>query len=112
MMPLPSLIAAFTDKAGKILSPWNYYLQQFTQAPPQFLAIAPDGSPFEYEAKEPGYVAVNGGTVSLLEITRGGTFTIQVTGNIAPVAIGDVVRVTYSIAPNVIFMPSYGQRTG
>ena len=112
MMPIPNLYAPFVDKLGKLLAPWNFYLQQFTQAPPQFLAIAPDGSPFEYQAVEPGHVAVNGGTVSQIQVTRGGNFTVQVSANIVPVAIGDVVRVTYSVAPTLIFMPSYGQRTG
>lgn len=38
------------------------YLQQFTQAPPKFLPITVDTSPFSYTAKEPGFVFVNGGS--------------------------------------------------
>lgn len=112
MIPLPNLIAAFVDRAGKIQSPWNYYLQQFTQAPPNILEVIPDGSPFEYTAVEPGTVAITDGTVSVVTLTRG-VITIDITGQILiPVSIADTVEITYSVLPTVQFIPSYGQRTG
>lgn len=112
MIPLPNTMSPFVGKMGKIIAPWIQYLQQFTQAPPTILDIIPDGSPFEYTAKEPGLVAVAGGTVSAIGLTRG-LVTISVTGvKLIPVSINDVVEVTYSVLPTIQFIPSYGQRTG
>lgn len=84
------------------------YLQQFTQAPPPFIQIDVDGSPFSYTAKEPGYVIVSAGTVSAVALTRG-TDTLDFTGQMqVPVSIGDTVTVTYSVLPTITFIPIYG----
>lgn len=105
-------MSPFVGKMGKVISPWIQYLQQFTQAPPTILAVVPNGSPFSYTAKEPGLVAVSGGTVSAISLTRG-VVTIDVTGvKLIQVSINDVVEVTYSVLPTIRFIPSYGQRTG
>lgn len=112
MIPLPTLLAPFVDNRGKIKQPWNFYLQQFTQAPPSILTITVGGSPFSYQAVEPGVIAVTGGTISAITLTRG-IITINVTGEkLIPVAIADTVEITYSVLPTVQFIPSYGQRTG
>lgn len=84
------------------------YLQQFTQAPPKFVAITVDTSPFSYTAKEPGFVFVAGGTVSALALTRG-TDMLDMTGQkIVPVSINDTVTATYSVLPTMVFIPIYG----
>lgn len=112
MIPLPSLIAPFVKGKGLIASPWNFYLQQFTQAPPNILPVTPNISPSSYQAVEPGVIAVTGGTVSAIALKRG-VITIDVTGQkLIPVSINDIVEVTYSVLPTIQFIPSYGQRTG
>ncbi len=112
MLPLPNLMQSFVGAMGRIKPPWNFYLQQFTQAPPDILDLTVGASPFEYQAVEPGIVAVTGGTVSDIILTRGLT-DIIVTGQILiPVSINDIVTITYSVLPTMQFLPSYGQRTG
>lgn len=108
MQPFPQTIARFVDIAGRILQPWQQYLQQFTQAPPPFMQITVDGSPFSYIAREPGYVIISGGTVSAITLTRGST-TLTFTGQLqVPVSINDTVTVTYSVLPTIRFIPIYG----
>lgn len=111
MVPLPNLSAWFVDKKGCIVRPWISFLQQFVQAPPPFLNITPDPSPFIYQASEPGTIAVIGGTVSQIDLIRGSD-TLNVTGSILiPLSIADGIEITYSVLPIVTFIPSYGQNT-
>lgn len=115
MVPFYSTITRFVDATGKVLQPWISYLQQFTIAPPPFLDITVDGSPFEYEAKEPGFLFISGGTVTDISLTRGADTIIVApdTANprLIPVGIMDIVTVTYAIIPIIKFIPSYGQNT-
>jgi len=111
MIGLPSQLAPLVDNFGKILRPWTQYLQQFTQAPPKFMTVIVTASPFSYKVKEPGSVAITGGTVSAIVLTRG-TQSINLTGTkIIPVSINDVITVTYSLLPTITFIPAYGQNT-
>ncbi len=109
MQPLPNQSSPFVNKVtGTIVSPWNSYLQQFTQAPPKFLAIIVGVSPFSYTAKEPGYVSIAGGVVSAITLTRG-SVSIDVTGvKLIPVSIDDIIKITYTGLPTVKFIPVYG----
>ncbi len=111
MLPLPNVLQDFVNGGRKIVTPWIQYLQQFTIAPPSFLDITLSGSPFEYVAVEPGNLFISGGAISLITLTRG-TETITVSGSIlVPVAVADTVEITYTVAPTVKFIPSYGQNT-
>lgn len=110
MQTFPSTLSRFVSTAGIILQPFISYLQQFTIAPPAFSDITVGASPFEYEAKEPGNVFIDGGMVSAITLTRG-TDTITVTGSLIPVGINDIVTITYSVLPAMKFIPSYGQNT-
>lgn len=84
------------------------YLQQFTQAPPKFVAIVVGISPFSYIAVEPGNIFVNGGTVSAVHLFRGSD-DLDFTGQkLVPVSINDIVKVTYTVLPTITFLPIYG----
>lgn len=115
MVPLPNLGAAIANNLGKLLQPWVSYLQQFTQAPPDFADVSLGGSPFLYIAKEPGTIFVSGGTVSSITLTRGRITIIIATSTatprLIPVGIEDSVSVTYSVLPTIQFIPAYGQNT-
>jgi len=113
MIPLPNTLAPFVDKLGKIIRPWNSYLQQFTQQPPSVASITVSASPFSYTAREPGNVAITSGTISNVRLTRG-IVNIDFgsgTNKVIPVGINDIVTITYSVLPTVRFLPSYGQTT-
>jgi len=115
MLPLPNIVQNFVDRVGQIKSPWIQYLQQFTIAPPAFLIIDAGSSPYDYEAKEPGNVFISGGTVSGISLTRGPDtiilFPDTSVARFVPVAVNDIVTITYSVKPNIKFIPSYGQNT-
>lgn len=111
MIGLPSQLAPLVSSAGRILRPWTQYLQQFTQAPPNFMIVTVSASPFSYKVKEPGSVTIVGGTVSAVILTRG-TSSIDLTGTkIIPVSINDIITITYSVLPTINFIPAYGQNT-
>ncbi len=117
MVPFGTTLTKFVSQAGLIVQPWIAYLQQFTIPPPSFLDIdvgLPSGPTtiFEYEAKEPGYLSITGGTIITIILNRG-TDTITMTIDLIPVAINDIVVITYSgaVVPTIKFIPSYGQNT-
>jgi predicted Rossmann-fold nucleotide-binding protein len=73
--------------------------------PPQ--SVTSGASPYTYTAARAGYVYVSGGTVSLMEFGRNGTFILcGVIAGMVPVAPGDRVRVTYVVAPTMTFVAS------
>jgi len=112
MIPLPNLIAPFVGKGGRLLAPFIQYLQQFTQAPPNIADIIVGASPFNYVAQEPGNVSITGGTIGSISLSRGLLF-IDVTGQkLIPVAIKDVISVSYTVLPTMKFLANYGQNTG
>lgn len=76
-------------------------LQPSQDAP---VSIAVGASVFTYTAPETGAVIVNGGTVSLVEYGRNGTFISTGTPAIFPVSRNDKVRVTYSVTPAMTFV--------
>ena len=84
---------------------WLTYLQGLSSQPgaPQTITIG--ASPLSFTAAGSGSLAVNGGTVSAKTLTRGGT-TVSISANMIPVANNDVVTVTYSAAPSLVFIPN------
>lgn len=70
-------------------------------------AVVPGLSPFTYTAPRDGRVIVSGGTVTTIEIGRGGAFVVVgLVAGIVPVTANDRVRVTYVVAPTMTFMPT------
>ncbi len=102
-------MAKLVDTTGRMLTPWNSYFQQFTQAPASAIPITVGASPFDYTVREPGTLVITGGTVTGVRLTRGSTIiTLASTNNVIPVGINDVVRVTYTVLPTLILLPYYG----
>lgn len=65
-------------------------------------------SPFSYTASAQGFLVVQGGTVSQITLTRARVANLDM-GVIAgpiPMDNGDVVTITYTVAPNVTFIPT------
>lgn len=71
------------------------------------VAITPGASPYSYTASFDGSVIVNPGTVSAIAISRDGTtfFTTGVTAGMFPMSRGDILKVTYTVAPTMTFLP-------
>lgn len=70
-------------------------------------SITPTGSPFTYTAPFAGSVAITAGTVSAIAIIRQTTSVATgLTTGLIPVSRGDQVKVTYTGAPTMTFIPS------
>jgi hypothetical protein len=69
-------------------------------------SITPGASPYVYTAAFDGTVAVTGGTVSAITITRQGTSVATgITTGLIPLSRLDQLQVTYSVAPTMTFLP-------
>ncbi len=70
-------------------------------------AISPSGSPFSYVAPVGGNVIVSGGTVSQILYSRDGStfYGTGQTSGMFPLSQGDTLKVTYSAAPTMTFVP-------
>jgi len=84
-------------------NPWMIWFQQLASQPAAPFSVAPTGSPFNYTASGKGSLAVSGGTVSAITLTRGGE-TVPM-GNLIPMVNNDVATITYSVAPTLSFVP-------
>lgn len=69
-------------------------------------SITVGASPFTYTAPHAGTVAVTGGTVSAIAFIRqGATVATGMTVGLIPVSRGDQVKVTFTAAPTMTFVP-------
>lgn len=66
--------------------------------------VTPGASPYTYTAPNDGNIIVQGGTVTVIELGRNGTFaTTGLTAGVVPMKRGDQLRVTYAVAPTMTF---------
>jgi hypothetical protein len=70
------------------------------------VAVTVGGSPFAFTATSGGYIILRGGTVSAVEVTRTVTTLTGQTAGVFPLSQGDVLTVTYSALPAMVFVPS------
>lgn len=69
-------------------------------------SITPGASPYAFTATREGVLSLLAGTVSVKTFTRAGTtISLNITDNIIPMQTGDVVTVTYTVAPTYKFIP-------
>ena len=70
-------------------------------------AVVLGASPYAYQAQRAGTVIVSGGTVSAIDFSRSGTtyYSTGATAGVFPVSALDYLRITYTVAPTVTFVP-------
>lgn len=69
-------------------------------------AVTPGASPYTFTAGRDGHLIVRAGTVSQIDYVRNGaTSAIGVTAGLFPLLVGDGIRITYTVAPTVTFIP-------
>lgn len=102
--PVPNINSPLVDKTGKLISPWNSFFQQFTQAPPNAIVVAVGASPLAITpGGAHGTLAIQGGTLTAVKLIRG-TIIINVgTTRVVPMRINDTVEITYAVAPTAIY---------
>lgn len=107
-LTLPNYRQALADK-GNTSSPWyKFFSGLFTGKPPSAeVTVTVGTSPYTYTATQRGFLIVQGGTVSLIQWSRGGVanHTTGQTQGCFPVSAGDSLIITYTGAPNVTFVP-------
>lgn len=90
-------------------SVWYRWFQDIDRGTPPSaeLAVPLTGSPYTYTALEKGFVIVSGGTVSLIRFSRisGTAYTTGQTAGVFPLSFGDMLIITYTVAPTVTFVP-------
>ena len=77
---------------------------------PQAQPAAPvtvGASPYTWSAPFTGCLSITGGTVSAISIIRQGTTVATgITAGLVPVSKLDQVKITYSVLPTVVFLPT------
>lgn len=94
---------------GSISSAWYRFWQGLFSGVPggNVSVIAPGVTPFTYIAPLGGVVIIGGGTVTQVQFSRDGAsfFVTGQTNGMFPVSQGDQLVVTYSVPPNMTFVP-------
>lgn len=106
-VPSP-ILPAVDPKTGKLASVWYQFLARLAQltAESPMMAPAVGASPFIFIASTIGNMFVTGGTVSSIVLTRSGTSISCQANQFIPMAAGDTITVTYTVAPTMTFVPS------
>lgn len=97
------------DTKGIINRTWYQFWIDVWKGKPQG-GISPQAvtsSPFTYQAATKGFMVIQGGTVTLIQFTRDGITNVNTgqTAGCIPLAQGDLVIVTYSVAPTMTWIP-------
>lgn len=103
---VPSSAQAIADPTGRVTTPWQRFFNALVSASAPIQTVTVGASPFSFRAGSGGSLAISGGTVSSITLTR---YTVTAptgaTSGIIPVSNGDVVTITYSGLPTVNFVP-------
>lgn len=105
---LPADRRAVDAKTGAWINYWYQWAVRISQltAERPIAAVTVGGSPFTYTAATIGNMFVTGGTVSSIVLTRSGVSITCQANQFIPMAAGDTVTVTYTVAPTMTFVPS------
>jgi len=104
---VPSSQQAIADRGGFVTTPWQRFFNSLVSAAAAVQTVTVTSSPYTYRAGSGGSLAVSGGTVSSITITRNNVVVpTGATAGISPVANGDLVTITYSGLPAVSFIPA------
>lgn len=111
-MPDPSVTqppasVPVVDDRRYVTEAWLAFFSSLTSAPPTIQALTLTGSPFVFIASYPGNLLLMNGTITAITLTRA-RVTVTITGvtpGFIPVGLGDVVTITYAVAPDAWFVP-------
>jgi hypothetical protein len=103
---VPNSNQPIADPKGMVTQVWQRFFGALVAPPAAATAVAVSASPTSFTASERGSVVVSGGTISAVTLNRAGTVLAFGTTRSIPVANGDLVTVTYSVAPTINFLPA------
>jgi hypothetical protein len=104
----PSWSNPVVDPGTGIATPsWFSFFALLAGAPGPIVPVQPTASPFSFQAPSRGSLAVSGGTVSAILLSRGRVSGVNIgfTNGPVPMAAGDTVSITFSAAPTINFIP-------
>lgn len=94
---------------GVTNSAWfRYWSGLFSGAPTGNISVVTvSSSPFTYKAPVGGTVIIQGGTVTQVQFSRDGAsfYIAGQTNGLFPMSQGDLLVVTFSVPPNMTFVP-------
>lgn len=103
---LPNQRVPIAKEGGIVNEAWSRFFQGLVSPPSQVEPVTVGASPFDFTSSEPGSLVVRAGTVSAISLVRGGSaLALGVTSGLIPVGIDDTIRITYTVAPTVTFIP-------
>jgi len=104
----PSWAVPILDGSGQMSQPWFGYLSQLGGVPGPIRPVTVVESPFTYKAPYNGSLAISGGTVSAVTISRARVSNVPLglTSGCVAVAANDLVTIVYSAVPTINFIPT------
>ena len=103
---LPSLIAPAIDiVSGRFTAAWVGFFRSLGTQPGPIADVPRTGSGMVYTASGAGSLVVTGGAGVTLALIRGRVGIAVPAGGPLPLASGDEVRIGYTAAPEISFVP-------
>lgn len=102
---VPNSNQPLVDGGGFVTPVWQRFFGALIGAPAAISAITVSASPTTFTASQRGTVGISGGTLTAVSLTRAATTIALGTTRSVTVANGDVVTVSYSVAPTISFVP-------
>ena len=95
------------DMQNALLLAQDSLLPDVTPAAQPVATITVGASPFTYTVQFNGSLSVSGGSVSAIAVIRQGvTVATGLTAGLVPLSRMDQIRITYTVAPVAVFLPS------
>ena len=88
---------------------YRYFTQNEVGTPPSAeIAITVNASPLSFTDPSKGFVIVSGGTVTSIMFSRTANvfYLTGETAGVFPMAQNDILKVTFTAAPNMVFIPT------
>lgn len=105
---IPAAGVPLVDDNGKITSPWFRFFQTLANAPAAAQVVTVGASPLAYTANSSGVIVITAPSgLSTASVSRGTiSSTLPLTTQSIAIGQGDILTITYAVAPTVKFYPS------
>ncbi|OWV62585.1 hypothetical protein ATY75_12235 [Rhizobium sp. N122] len=102
---VPNSNQPLVDNRGFVTPVWQRFFGALLGAPAAISPVTVSASPTSFTAYQRGTVGISAGTLTSVSLTRAGTTVTLGTTRSVTVANGDVVTVSYTVAPTINFIP-------
>lgn len=102
---VPNSNQPLVDSRGFVTPVWQRFFGALLGSPAAISPVTVSASPTSFTASQRGTVGISAGTLTAVTLTRAGTVVALGTTRSVTVANGDVVTVSYTVAPTINFIP-------